>query len=148
MATRSAGPVIAVVGDDERFEPVRQRGVELAAERGASLILFNVDAGKSLLESPKPTNWSADGEKEQFRRDRMTVNDLEALGRAPLAEQVRRSSDAGVETYGWLPDNADAGALRDYADRQNAAVVLVPDAEKDLIEGLAAKVEIVRTEPA
>ena len=147
MATQSAGTVIAVVGDDDRFEPVRQRGVELAAEHGAPLVLFDVDAGKSLLESPKPTNWSADGEEEQFR-DRLTVNDLEALGRGPLADQVRASRDAGVESYGWLPDNADAAALRDYADRQNAAVVLVPDAEKDLGEGLAAKVEIVRTEPA
>jgi hypothetical protein len=147
MATQSGGMVIAVVGDDKRFEPVRQRGVELAAERGTTLILFDVDAGKSLLESPKPTNWSADGEKEQFS-GRMTVNDLEALGRGPLADQVRASTEAGVESYGWLPDNADAASLRDYADRQNAAVVLIPEAEKDLAEGLGAQVEIVRTERA
>jgi hypothetical protein len=147
MATQSAGPVIAVVGDDDRFEAVRQRGVQLAAERGAPLVLFDVDAGKSLLESPKPTNWSADGEQEQFR-DRLTVNDLEALGRAPLADQVRVSGDEGVESYGWLPENADSGALRDYADRQNAAIVLVPETEKGLADGLGGRVEIVRTEPA
>lgn len=147
MENQPAGPVIAVVGDDRRFEPVRRRAVELAAERGAPLVLFDVDAGRSLLESPKPTNWSADGEKEQFR-DRLTVNDLESLGRGPLADQVRISRDAGVESYGWLPDNADAATLRDYADRQNATAVLVPDAERGLAEGLTATVEIVPTEPA
>lgn len=145
MPTRSTGPVIAVVGDDQRFEGVRQRALQVAAERDAPLILFDVDAGKSLLESPKPTNWSADGEQEQFR-DRLTVNDLEALGRGPLADQVRASRDAGVESYGWLPNDADAGTLRDYVDRQNATAVLVPEAEKGLAEGLRATVEIVATE--
>jgi hypothetical protein len=147
MTNRSIGPVIAVVGDDQRFEAVRERALEVAAERGAPLILFDVDAGKRLLESPRPTNWSADGEQEQFR-GRLTVNDLEALGRAPLADQVRASLEAGVDSYGWLPDDADATTLRDYVDRQDATAVLVPEAERDLADGLTAKVEIVPTERA
>jgi hypothetical protein len=134
--------IIAVVGDDDRFDHVRRRVIELARERAAGIVLYDIDAGSRLLESPKPTNWSAEGEEEQFR-GRLDVKDLEALGRGPLADQVRRTRADEVEAWGWLPDKDDADTLRDYVGRVSPALVVLAAEAGDLTDGLAAPVEIV-----
>jgi hypothetical protein len=139
---RPAGTIVAVVGEDGRYDHVRRRAIERARDGGAPLVLFDVDAGSTLLESPRPTNWSADGEEQQYG-DRLTVNELEALGRAPLADQVRDARARGVEAYGWVPEKNDADGLREYAESQGASLVLVPDEEIDLGEDLASRVEVV-----
>ena len=134
--------IIAVVGDDDRFDHVRQRAVELARERGAGIVLYDIDAGSRLLESPKPTNWSAEGEEEQFL-GRLDTTDLEALGRGPLAGQVSRTRDDGVEAWGWLPDKDDAETLRDYVGRVSPSLVVVAAEAGDLTDGLRTPVEVV-----
>ena len=142
--TETQGPktIVAVVGEDGRFDHVRRRAVERARETGATLLLFDYDAGTSLLESPRPTNWSAQGEEQQFG-DRLTTNDLETLGRAPIADQVRDARASGVDAFGWLPENADADALRAYAVAQGAGLVIVPDGEEDFAGDLGVPVEVV-----
>jgi hypothetical protein len=134
--------IVAVVSEDGRYDGVRRRAIERATETGATLLLFDIDAGTSLLESPRPTNWSAQGEEEQFG-DRLGPDDLEALGRMPMAQQVRDARDQGVDAYGWLPENADRDALRDYASEQGARLVLVPAGESALAEDIGAPVEVV-----
>lgn len=140
--TREPRTIVAVVGEDGRFDHVRRRAIERALESRATLILFDFDAGQSLLESPRPTNWSAQGEEEQFG-DRLTTADLEALGRAPIADQVRDARALGVDAFGWLPDKADADSLRDYAAGQGAGLVVVPAGEAGLGDDLGVPVEVV-----
>src|SRR5215218_2527925 len=134
--------IVAVVTEDGA-EAVRRRAIELARASGASLILWDADAGKRLLEDPLPTDWSAHGEREQFG-DRLTVNDLEAAGRASLARQVREAQKAGVEAWGWLPRKADADTLRNYLAAQGADSVVVSADSKvtDDLEGSDVRIEV------
>ncbi len=143
MNAADRATVLAVVSE-HGSDAVRQRAIELAQERGAGLILWDADAGRRLLEDPLPNQWSAHGEEEQFG-DRLTVNDLEAAGRGDLARQVAEARAAGVEAWGWLPDDLDVDALRDYAARHGAeAVVLPADSELgDALEGDVFRVETV-----
>jgi hypothetical protein len=139
--------IIAIAAEDDRYAHVRRRAIERARASGATLVLFDVDAQPSALESPLPTNWSGHGEEEQFG-DRLSVNDLEAAGRQPIAEQVRQAQAAGVEAFGWLPDKADADGLREYVVRQRADLVVVPAGEEELAAKLGAGVEVVGTAEA
>jgi nucleotide-binding universal stress UspA family protein len=151
--TRSGGSVIvAVAGEDGRFDHVWRRGVELARERGANLVLFDVDAKPSPLEDPLPTAWSADGEEEQYAEGEkegkpLSVADLEAAGRAPLADRVREARAAGVQAFGWLPDKSGAGELGEFAAREHAELVVVPD-DDEYRDELETPVEVVPTPPS
>jgi hypothetical protein len=125
--------IIAVTSDDARHRPVLDRAVSLANESGATVILYDLDADLGPLMSPLPTEWSGEGEQEQFG-DRLEPNDLEAAGQGTLADQVRVVRAAGVKAFGWLPPKADAESLAEYAARQSADVVLVSTEDKDLVE--------------
>ena len=149
MARSRASTIVAVAGEDGRFDHVWQRGVELAKERGARLILFDVDAKPSPLEDPLPTAWSADGEEEQYADPEkegkpLTVSDLEAVGRGPLADRVRQANAAGVEAFGWLPDETGAKGLGKYAAREQAELVVVPD-DDEYQSGQETPTEVVPT---
>src|SRR2546423_3876997 len=126
--------IIAITAEDDRFAHVRRRAIERARASGATLVLFDVDARPSLLESPLPTNWSGHGEEEQFG-DRLSIQDLEAAGRRPIADQVREAQAAGVEAFAWLPDSADPDALREYAARQGAGLVVMPAGARAFDQG-------------
>ena len=128
MDTSRSAPIVAVVSE-EGGERVRRRAIELARESGAPLILWDADAGGRLLEDPLPNQFSAHGEEEQFG-DRLTVNDLEAAGRAALARQVREAEAAGVTAWGWLPSDQKPESLRDYAARHGARTVVVEQGAK------------------
>jgi nucleotide-binding universal stress UspA family protein len=138
------GTIVAVVTEDGA-DAVRRRAIELARASGASLILWDADAGRSLLEDPLPNEWSAHGEREQFG-DRLSVNDLEAAGRASLARQVREAQQAGVEAWGWLPPKDDPDTLRDYLAAQGADAVVIGANSKvaDSLEGSDVRVEVAR----
>jgi nucleotide-binding universal stress UspA family protein len=134
--------IIAIAAEDDRYAHVRRRAIERAKAAGATLVLFDVDARPSALESPLPTNWSGHGEEEQFG-DRLSIQDLEAAGRRPIADQVREAQAAGVEAFGWLPDGTDADALRDYATRQRADLILMPAGDEGFDGDVGVPVEIV-----
>lgn len=125
-SAQPTAPVIVAVIPEEGGDAVMRRAIELARESDAGVILYHAAAGKHLLDDPLPNQWSAHGEEEQFG-DRLTPNDLEAAGRAPLARQVRAARDAGVQAWGWLPTNADAASLRQYAGEQGATTVVVDE---------------------
>jgi hypothetical protein len=128
--------VIAVTGEDDRFEPVRRAGVDRASAEHATLILYDIDAETSPLESPLPTEWSADGTDEEVG-DRLGPEELEAAGREAIARQVREARGRGLDAWGWLPRDGGKDALMEYAARQPSAHVLVPDGDPDFaLEGL------------
>jgi hypothetical protein len=136
MATPRA-TIVAVTSGDQRHVPVLTRASAAARERDARVILFDVEADLGPFESPLPTAWSGDGEEDQFG-SRLTAADLEAAGQPRLAEQVRALEAAGIEATGWLPPNADAGALADYAARQGAELVLLSTEDTDLIDSFTS----------
>jgi hypothetical protein len=118
--------VIAVTGEDDRFEPVRTAGVDRALAEHATLILYDLDAPESPLESPLPTEWSAAGTEEEVG-DRLSPEELDAAGRAPIAEQVRLARSKGIDAWGWLPDAPSRDELVAYAARQPGPHLVVPD---------------------
>ena len=123
--------VIAVTGEDDRFEPVRRAAIDRAKAEGASLILYDIDAVTSLLESPLPTGWSADGTEEKVG-DRLGPQELEAAGREPIARQVQDARNRGVDAWGWLPSDKGRDALLEYAAREPGAQLMVPEGDPDL----------------
>ena len=123
--------VIAVTGEDDRFEPVRRAAFDRAKSEHATLILYDVDASESPLESPLPTEWSADGTDEEVG-DRLGPEELGAAGRAAIAGQVREARGAGLDAWGWLPNDADREELMAYAARQPGAHVMVPRGDEHL----------------
>lgn len=128
--------IIAVTGNDDRHRTVLDRAASLAAETGATVILYDRDADLGPLESPLPTSWSGDGDREQFG-DRLDPGELEAAGQQALADQVRVVRAAGVDAYGWLPAKADPEAFAEYAAEQQAGVVVVASGDEDLVSALA-----------
>jgi hypothetical protein len=136
--------IVAVTSGDPRHVPVLTRAAAVANERNARVILYDLDADMSPFESPLPTEWSGDGEEDQFG-NRLNSADLEAAGQPRLAERVRALEDAGIEASGWLPTNADAGSLAEYATRQHADLVLLSTEDADLISSL--REQAVENEP-
>jgi hypothetical protein len=119
--------IVAVVNDEEAADPVVQRATELGFERGARVVLYDVGARASPLESPLPTEFASDG-PDRGAPQMLTAADLEAAGQAPLARRVRALVEAGIEAYGWLPDSDKTEDLTAYARAINASgVVATPD---------------------
>ena len=146
MTNAAPSPTILAVVSEDGSDAVRRRASELAREQGAELILWDADAGSGLLESPLPNQWSAHGEEEQFG-DRLSINDLEAAGRAPLARQLRELQEGGVRASAWLPEKNNAETLRDYAAQQGARLVVIGEDSKllDKIQGeRSLTLEVVR----
>lgn len=127
--------IVAVTGHDEPRQHLLDRAESLGRETAATVILFDRDADLGPLMSALPTAWSADGEEEQFG-DRLDPEDLEAVGQAALAGQVRALRTAGIRAFGWLPPKADAQSLAEYAFKQGADTVLVSAEDKDFVDGL------------
>jgi len=127
--------IVAVTGDEPGRAAVVKRAEAVARDAGSTVILWDRDAAGSPLESPLPTDWSGDGEQEQFG-DRLGPNDLVAAGREPLARQVGELRSAGLDAWAWLPDTADAEHLAAYAADQNADLVLVSADDEDLLADL------------
>jgi len=127
--------IVALTGHEKPRRHLLERAESLGRDTGASLILFDRDADLGPLMSSLPTDWSADGEEEQFG-SRLNPEDLQAAGQAALAEQVRHLRAAGVRAFGWLPPKADAQSLAEYAAEQGADTVLVSAEDKDFVDGL------------
>jgi len=123
--------VIAVTGEDDRFTAIRRLAVERALAEHATLILYDIDAAGSALESPLPTGWSAEGTEERVE-DRLGPEELAAAGREAISRQVQEARRKGVDAWGWLPSDKGRDALVEYAARQPAAHVLVPEGDPDL----------------
>lgn len=139
--------VIAVTGEDNRYEQVRATGLERARAEHATLILYDLDAAGSALESPLPTGWSADGTEEKVG-DRLGPQELAAAGREAIARQVEEARRAGVDAWGWLPSDKGRDALVEYAGRQPGSRIVVPDGDPDLDLADVPEAEIVPTAKA
>ena len=127
--------IVAVTGHDKPRQHLLERAESLGRDAGATVILFDRDADLGPLMSDLPTAWSAEGDEDEFG-DRLDPEELETVGQAALAEQVRGLRAAGIQAFGWLPPQADAKSLAEYASKQGADTVLVSAEDKDLVDGL------------
>ena len=134
--------VIAVTGEDDRYEPIRRAAIERARAEHASLILYDIDAAGSPLESPVPTQWSAEGTEDDVG-DRLGPRELEAAGRQAIARQVEDARAQGLDAWGWLPSDTSRDALVEYASREPAARVFAPKDDPDLDLGDLPGAELV-----
>lgn len=123
--------VIAVTGEDDRFAPIRKVAIERALRDHATLILYDIDAAGSALESPVPTGWSAEGTEEDVG-DRLGPEELTAAGREAISRQVQEARSKGVDAWGWLPSDARRETLVEYAATMPAAHVVAPQDDPDL----------------
>ncbi|MCK9517719.1 MAG: universal stress protein [Dehalococcoidia bacterium] len=122
--TTSPTCIIAYTSEDGRYDNVLDAALETARQAEARLILYDIDAAQ-MFAAPLPTEWSGDTEREDWSA-LLTEDDLERAGRHPIAQQVRRARSAGVEAFGWLPDKKGADALAEYADKQQADLIMLP----------------------
>lgn len=99
--------------------------MEIALERGASLILYDWDAA-TVLGAALPTGWSAEG-TDQDVPERLDVPALEAAGRSEIAAQVESATRRGIDATAWLPSSNGPDALLEYAQRQGASVIVIPE---------------------
>ena len=134
--------VIAVTGEDDRYEPIRRAAIDRALADHATLILYDMDAASSPLESPMPTGWSAEGTEEDVG-DRLGPEELEAAGREAIARQVKEARGKGLDAWGWLPSDNGREALLEYASREPAARVFAPQGDPDLDLGDLPEAELV-----
>ena len=125
----TAGAIVVVAAEDDRFAAALGRATELATKRGEPLLLYDWEA-PSFLAEPLPTWWSSEGSHDRLSH-RLDPEQLRAAGRGTLAAQVERARDNGVDAFGWLPSDHGPGALADYAGAQGASIVVVP---RDLTE--------------
>jgi hypothetical protein len=132
---KSTQMIVAVTGHEQPRQPLLERAESLARDTGATVILFDRDADLGPLMSALPTAWSADGDEDEFG-DRLDPEELETVGQAALAEQVRSLRAAGIKAFGWLPSKADAKSLAEYASKQGADTILISAEDKDLVDGL------------
>ncbi len=136
--------VIAVTGEDDRYDAVRQAAIERASSEGATLILYDVDASTGPLESATPTGWSAEGTVEDAG-DRLGPEELEAAGHQAIARQVQEARHGGVDAWGWLPSDKGKDALMEYAARLPGARIMVPEGDPDLDVSELPEAEAVPT---
>lgn len=139
--------IVAVVNDERVADPVVQRATELGFEHGARVVLYDVGAKASPLESPLPTEFASDG-PDRGAPPLLTADDLEAAGQASLAKRVRALSDAGIDAYGWLPDTDEPDRLIEYARSIRASdVVASPELRPTPDELAKAGLAVVSVRP-
>jgi len=119
--------IVAVMNDEEAADPVVQRATELGFQRSARVVLYDVGARVSPLESLLPTGFASDG-PDHGAPPLLSAADLEAAGQGPLARRVRALVEAGIDAYGWLPDSDTPEHLTDYARAIGATgIIATPD---------------------
>jgi len=137
--------IVAYTTDDDRYAAVRLAAIQHARGDGCAVVLFDADAASSISE-PMPNQWGSEGEGRGLG-DRLNPEELEFLGRGQLATQVREARAGGIEAFGWLPKDQGLGALADYAIKQGAHQVFVPDDLKSIgeLDGRGIRIERVRS---
>jgi nucleotide-binding universal stress UspA family protein len=117
--------ILSYTGEGQHYWPLVERSIELAKSRGARLIFYDADAASRLGANPLPTVWSSEGLKEQFG-NRLDPEQLEKAGREELRDRVRHAREQGVDAWGWLPSKRGAHEFAEYANEQNATLLIVP----------------------
>ncbi len=116
-ADSDSGTIVALVDEQRDLEYVLAAAIEMAAgEPGTRLILF--DANGALQPADRP------GESAGSL---YSPDDLERIGRAEIARQVRDARARGIETWASLFPEPGIEPLMEFARSEGADVVLLPE---------------------
>ena len=119
MAT-SPTCVVAYVGEDDRYQTVREAGLNTALASEAKLILFEPPDGSTAKDPIKRWKQSVRGSRP------LRPEELEAVGRSSLASHVREARSLGVDAYGWVGRSRGIDDLERCAFSQNADLLVLP----------------------
>ncbi len=137
--------IVAIVDDEDESDPIVRRVTALGLEQGTRVVLYDVGATAGPLESPLPTKFASDG-PDRGVPPLLNAQELEAAGQPILARRVRALSEAGIDAFGWLPENDDADRLAEYARTIGATrVVAAPGVgpSPDEVRGAGLEVETI-----
>ena len=121
--------IIAYTSEDNSFPEVRKAAMEAARQAEARLILYDIDAATPFAK-PLPTDVSAEGGKDHVP-NRLTVADLERAGRPEVMKQLQTALSMGIDAYAWLPGEVGGDALAEYANHENADLIMMPEEMQD-----------------
>lgn len=121
----SEGVRSIVVCTDPVGDPpaVNEVAIAQARETGARVIFYDVTQD-GVMTDPRPNFWAGEGEAELYDRPLDPVA-IEKLGFHELALQVQRAREQGIDAFGWLPNETGGKGLAEYAQRENADLVLL-----------------------
>jgi nucleotide-binding universal stress UspA family protein len=121
--------IVACTDSSGRYAAVREVATQQALESGARVIFYDVSQDSEMAD-PRPNFWAGEGEEEVYDRPLDPIA-IEKLGFHELALQVQQARVAGVDAYGWLPNEPGGKGLAAYAQRENADLVLMPAGEEE-----------------
>ena len=116
--------ILAYVDEEGTYEQVVNAAIEMAADHDAKLIFYD-GASASPMSEPIASDWSAEGEGEQYGNP-LSDGELETLGRAPIAELVQRANASGIDAWGWLASKHGLEEMVSYAAEQGADIIMLP----------------------
>lgn len=117
-------------GNDSAYTVARDAGLELAAEAGAGVILYD-RTSESKLTNPYPSGpWSDEGDAVSPETD-LEPEMLRDMGRGYLAEQIVAARERGIPARAHLAVNTGAEALSDAVERYRPTHVVFPESIKD-----------------
>ncbi|GAC1658242.1 MAG: hypothetical protein NVS9B1_17710 [Candidatus Dormibacteraceae bacterium] len=117
-ADSPTGVVIACAAEGYRRRHVFAAALAECRTRRARLVLYDIDAASTWVTA-------IPAREDGHYGDPLTAGELRRLGRPELAEQVESAEGMGIAAFGWLPSQASADAMVDYASRHGAAMVML-----------------------
>src|SRR5207302_8830679 len=126
MDTHTTSPscIAAIVDEGGEYEHVGRAATELASEKGARLILYGISSASAFRE-PVASELSGEGTGEEYG-SLLSDSDLDRLGHASLAGQVRRARDRGVDAWGRLASEHGARPFLEFAQGQGPDLMPLP----------------------
>jgi hypothetical protein len=117
--TTSPTCIIAYVGEEGRYNYVKEAASRMASTATARLILYYSGAGGSQV-----------GEKlGADHPGYLEMEDLREAGYDHIAADLAPLQESGIQVFAWVPTSDDPGELAEYARRNGADLVMLP-AEK------------------
>lgn len=115
--------IIACTAPAGADSAVNDVAIAQALGSGARVIFYDISHDGQMTDS-RPNEWAGEGQAELYDRP-LTPVAIETLGFHDLALQVQRARDAGVDAFGWLPNDPGGKGLAAYARREQAQLVLL-----------------------
>jgi hypothetical protein len=126
---RAARRIVVVTGEkDDDYADVRAAALNVAAETGAEVILYDHSAESHFVD-PYIAGPVAAEVRGTHGESLLDEHAAETLGRAYLANQIREARTRGVKKAGaWLPLHTGSDGIAECVSRFGAGLVIVAEA--------------------
>ncbi len=127
-AAKKARRILVVTGEgDDAYARTRAAAFRIAAETGAEVILYDHSA-ESHFADPYLAGPVAAEVKGTHGESLLSESQVETLGRAYLADQMREAKSRGVVAKAWLPLQTGRQGISEGVSRFDADLVIGPEA--------------------